>query len=147
MTIEQAHQSGIASAHTVFECLTGKRYQLHTHRIWHWEKFLVARHFTEADIETVVKYLQSEMAAKRAYPPQLWFVNLIEQPDKFEEYLGDAKAKARNAIPAKTNREAVLESIGRVAKKQEDGVITMNERVQWHLLQMRKAVDSSTKGD
>lgn len=142
MTIEQATQSGIASAHAAFERLTGKRYQLHTHRIWHWEKFLVIRKFTEADIEAVVKYLQGEIATKRAYPPQLWFVNLIEQPDKFEEYLGDAKAKARNAIPAKTNRDAVLEAAGRPACKPcSSGVVNLNERVQWHLLQMRKAVN------
>lgn len=142
MTIEQAHQGGIANAHSCFERLTGKQYQLHTHRMWCWEKFLVARKFSEADIEKVVRYLQTEIAAKRAYPPQLWFANLIEQPDKFEEYLGDARAKARNALPARTDKDSVLEATGRCkpCAERKASMVSMNDRVRWHLEEMRKAI-------
>lgn len=143
MTIEEAHNGGIASAHSRFEQMTGKQYQLHTHRIYCWEKFLVGRRFSEEDITKVVQYLQSEIAAKRAYPPQLWFNNLIEQPDRFEEYLGDAKAKARNALPAKTDRDAVLEATGRTDRQKPLNVISMNDRVKWHLENMRKAVSEN----
>lgn len=141
MTIEEAHKGGIASAHSAFERLTGKQYQLHTHRVYCWEKFLIGRKFSEADIEKVVRYLQGEIATKRAFPPQLWFANLIEQPDKFEEYLGDAKAKARNALPARTDRESVLESAGmKKETSSQINVISMNDRVRWHLDEMRKAI-------
>jgi hypothetical protein len=142
MTVEEANISGIAVAHEAFERLTGKQYMLHPARKFAWEKFLVVRRFTVEDIGVVVKYLQEEIAAKRAYPPQLWWNNLIEQPDRFEEYLNDAKAKNRNAVPVKTNKDVVLEVSGRPreSKQSEINVISMNDRVKWHLEQMRKAI-------
>lgn len=150
MTIEQAHQGGIASAHAAYEKLTGNQCQLTTHRIWCWEKFLVGRKFTSADMETVVKYLHGEVAANRAYLPQLRLYNLIDpdQLDRFEAYLNEARAKKRNAAPVKTNRDAVLEGSGRPrVRKSEINVISMNERVKWHLEEMRKAVSFKEKDD
>lgn len=142
MTIEEANQGGgIASAHAAFERLTGKQYMLHTARIFAWEKFLVRRKLTVEDIGIVVKHLHGEVAAKKAFPPQLWFSNLIEQPDRFEEYLNDAKAKTRNAAPPKTDRDSVLEATGRCkpCEQRQGGLVGMSERVQYHLDQMRKA--------
>lgn len=141
MTIEQAHKDGIASAHCRFEQLTGKQYQLHTARMFAWEKFLVRRKFNEEDLTIVVRYLQKEIAAGKTFPPVLWFNNLIEAPDKFEEYLNDAKAKARNTVPPKTDRDSVLEATGRCkpCEQRQDGLVKMDERVQFHLDQMRKA--------
>lgn len=146
MTIEQAHKDGIASAHTRFEQLTGKQYQLHSARMFAWEKFLVRRRFNEEDLTVVVRYLQKEIAAGKTFPPVLWFNNLIEAPDKFEEYLNDAKAKARNAIVPKTDKDFVLEAVGRTIQRKKDiSVISMNERVRWHLDNMRKTINDKTK--
>lgn len=147
MTIEEAHNGGIASAHATFERLTGKQYMLHTARMFAWEKFLVRRKFAVEDIGVVVKHLQGEVAARRAFAPQLWFVNLIEDTDRFEEYLGEAKAKTRNALPAITSRDVVLETSGRPrqSRQTEINVISMNDRVKWHLENMRKTINEKTK--
>lgn len=146
MTIEEAHNGGIVSAHAKFEQLTGKQYQLHMARKFAWEKFLVRRKFSEDDMTIVVRYLQKEIREGRTFPPVLWFNNLIEETDKFEEYLNDAKAKARNAQPAKTDRDSVLEATGRCkpCEQRQEGLVKMDERVQWHLNNMRKAI-SETK--
>lgn len=145
MTIEQAHQDGIASAHARFEQLTGKQYQLHTARMFAWEKFLVRRRFNEEDLTVVVRYLQKEIAAGKTFPPVLWFNNLIEVPDKFEEYLNDAKAKARNALAPKTDRDSVLEATGRCkpCEQKQGGLVKMDERVRWHLDNLRRAIDKA----
>lgn len=141
MTIEEAHHGGIASAHEAFERLTGRKYMLHHHRIFAWEKFLVRRKFTVEEIGVVVKYLQGEVAANRAFPPQLWFNNMIEQADRFEEYLNDARAKMRNAKPVKTGKDSVLEATGRpMAKEVRMSTVSMSDRVKWHLENMRKAI-------
>lgn len=141
MTIEESHAGGIAEAHNAFEKLTGKQYMLHTARMFAWEKFLVRRKFTVEDIEIVVKHLQGEIAAKRAFPPQLWFNNLIEDTDRFEEHLNEARAKNRNAVAFKTERDRVLEASGRPrVSKSEINVISMNDRVKWHLEQLRNAI-------
>lgn len=140
MTIEQAHKDGIASAHCRFEQLTGKQYQLHTARMFAWEKFLVKRRFNEEDLTVVVRYLQKEIAAGKTFPPVLWFNNLIEAPDKFEEYLNDAKAKTRNAAPPKTDRDLVLEASGLQEYHQPKQIVKMDARVKWHLEQMREAI-------
>lgn len=147
MTIEQAHKDGIASAHTRFEQLTGKQYQLHTARMFAWEKFLVRRRFNEEDLAVVVRYLQKEIAAGKTFPPVLWFNNLIETPDKFEEYLNDAKAKARNAIAPKTDRDSVLEATGRCkpCEQKRGGLVKMDDRVRWHLDNMRKTINDKTQ--
>lgn len=145
MTIEEAHAGGIAEAHNAFEKLTGKQYMLHTARMFAWEKFLVRCKFTKHDIALVVKHLQGEVAAKRAFPPQLWFNNLIEDTDRFEEYLNDAKAKQRNAPMVWMDRDSMLHVMGGKAdparlEKMKDNVISMNERVRWHLNNMREAI-------
>lgn len=141
MTIEEAHHGGIASAHEAFERLTGRKYMLHHHRIFAWEKFLVRRKFTVEDIGIVVRHLQREVADKKAFLPQLWFSNVIEDTDRFEEYLNDAKARKRNALPPNTDRDSVLEATGRKEKQCDQiNAISMSDRVKWHLENMRKTI-------
>lgn len=144
MTIQEAHQSGISKAHALYERLTNRQLILHPARMFAWEKFLVVHRFAEADIELVIRYLQNQIREGHNFPAALWFRNTIEDPTKFEELLNDARARKRNAIPVQTNRESILAATGRVAKKQEAGIITINERVRWHLEQMRRIVNEKS---
>lgn len=143
MTIQEAHQGGMTKAHALYERLTGRTLSMHPARMFAWEKFLVVHGFAEADIELVVRYLQTQIREGHNYPAALWFRNTIEDPAKFEELLNDARAKKRNALPARTDKESVLCATGRCPPKKEQPIVSMNERVQWHLLQMRRAVDDN----
>lgn len=143
MTIQEAHQGGITKAHALYGRVTGRQLALHPARMFAWEKFLVIHKFTETDIELVLHYLQKQIREGNNFPAALWFRNTIEDPIKFEEILNDARARKRNALPARTDKESVQCATGRCRTQREQQIISMNERVQWHLSQMRKAVDDN----
>lgn len=140
MTIQEAHQGGISKAHALYERLTGRQLTLHPARMFAWEKFLAVHKFTEGDIELVIRYIQNQIREGRNFPAALWFRNTIEDPVKFEEILNDARARKRNTPAPQTDKERVLCSTGRCPPSKKTPVVTMNERVQWHLDQMRKAI-------
>lgn len=144
MTIQEAHQGGITKAHALYERLTGRTLSMHPARMFAWEKFLVIHKFTEADIELVLCYLQKQIREGNNFPAALWFRNTIEDPAKFEELLNDARARKRNALPARTDKESVQCATGRCPIKKEQPIISMNERVRWHLERMRKIVNEKT---
>lgn len=143
MTIQEAHQGGITKAHALYGRVTGRQLALHPARMFAWEKFLVVHKFTEGDIEMVLHYLQKQIREGNNFPAALWFRNTIEDPIKFEELLNDARARKRNALPAKTDKDNVLCATGRCPPSSKVPIVTMNERVQWHLNQMRKATNET----
>lgn len=70
--------------------------------------------FTEDDLKLVVAHIRKKVESERIRAAMLRWSFLIGNPVRFDEELQEARAVKRNAKPAKTNRERVLEVTGRV---------------------------------
>lgn len=106
------NQQSINSVHKVFVELTGMPLVLTMGRIFIYEQWLLQ--FTEADLRIVVPYIKKGIKAGRRQPGALKFSNLIENPARFEEDLGMAKAESRRPVIDR-ERSSVLKSTGRPA--------------------------------
>lgn len=80
----------IISLHTRYESLSGRCVPLTDDKIAAWQGW-VALGYTERDLESVIRYLLAQVKTGKAFVQQLWFRNLIAQPDKFQEHLNDAR--------------------------------------------------------
>lgn len=74
-----------------------------------WHEFHKAG-FTAEDLRLVIRHLKKKIKDKERNPGALKFSNLIERPEAFEEELGLAKAEQRNAKPAPTPKERVVQA-------------------------------------
>lgn len=74
--------------------------------------------FTENDLELVVKYLKSKISKGERKPACVYFRNLIESPDWFQEARTDARAAGR--LPkVNIGKQSVLRATGRLSQAQE----------------------------
>ena len=94
----------IQQAHALYCQLTGQRVSLRfdRERLW-FELFRTG--FTEADLQTVVRYLQREIRHGRRNVGALKLSNLL-QPDRFEEDLNISRVTLSAPKPAKPSKPA-----------------------------------------
>lgn len=103
--------TAIHEAHAAFCTATGQQLRLgigEYSREIAWARFLSAG-FTAADVLLVVTHLQRKIREGERRIGALRFSNLIEPLERFEEELSLAKAEQRNAKPAPTPRERVIQ--------------------------------------
>jgi hypothetical protein len=96
----------IDQAHALYCRLTGQRVSLRFDRERMWYELLVAG-FTQADVQTVITYLQREIRQGRRNVGALKLSNLL-QLDRFEEDLNISRVALR--IPKPTAGPPPLES-------------------------------------
>jgi hypothetical protein len=89
----------IQQAHAFYCQLTGQRVSLRFDRERLWFELFRAG-FTEADVQTVIRYLQREIRQGRRNVGALKLSNLLE-PDRFEEDLNISRVALRPPSPAK----------------------------------------------
>ena len=99
-----------SQVHSTYCKLTGRGMPLGISEHLRWNAWK-ARGWTDADLELVIRHIQSLMAAKRRYPESLRLYNLID-PDRFQEDLVEARALARIPKPDR-GKESVLKATGR----------------------------------
>jgi hypothetical protein len=87
----------IDQAHALYCRLTGQRVSLRFDRERLWYELLAAG-FTQADIQTVITYLQREIRQGRRNVGALKLSNLL-QPDRFEEDLNISRVALRTPKP------------------------------------------------
>ena len=96
----------IQQAHALYCQLTGQRVGLRFDRERLWFELFRAG-FTEADVQTVIRYLQREIRQGRRNVGALKLSNLLE-PDRFEEDLNISRVALRPPEPAKPGLPAPL---------------------------------------
>lgn len=89
----------IQQAHALYCQLTGQRVSLRFDRERLWFELFRAG-FTEADVQTVLRYLQSEIRHGRRNVGALKLSNLL-QPDRFEEDLNISRVTLTPPKPSK----------------------------------------------
>jgi hypothetical protein len=87
----------IQQAHALYCRLTGQRVSLRFDRERLWFELFRAG-FTEADVQTVIRYLQREIRQGRRNVGALKLSNLLE-PDRFEEDLNISRVTLRPPTP------------------------------------------------
>lgn len=87
----------IETAHALYCQLTGQKLSLRFDRLRLWHDLFKAG-FTAADLQTVVKYLQREIRAKRRNVGALKLSNLL-QLDRFEEDLNITRVRLNSPHP------------------------------------------------
>ena len=92
----------IQQAHALYCRLTGQRVSLRFDRERWWFEFFRAG-FTEADLQTVIGYLQREIRHGRRNVGALKLSNLL-QPDRFEEDLNISRVALSPPKPPKASR-------------------------------------------
>lgn len=89
----------IQKAHALYCRLTGQRVSLRFDRERMWFELLRAG-FTEADVQSVIRYLQREIRYGRRNVGALKLSNLL-QPDRFEEDLNISRVTLSPPKPSK----------------------------------------------
>ncbi len=89
----------IQQAHALYCRLTGQRVSLRFDRERMWFELLRAG-FTEADVQSVIRYLQREIRHGRRNVGALKLSNLL-QPDRFEEDLNISRVTLSPPKPSK----------------------------------------------
>lgn len=89
----------IQQAHALYCQLTGQRVSLRFDRERLWFELFRAG-FTEADVQTVIRYLQREIRYGRRNVGALKLSNLL-QPDRFEEDLNISRVTLAPPKPSK----------------------------------------------
>jgi len=100
----------MAHLHSIWNSVTGQSLPLVVcdyAREFGYHQFIKAG-FTEADIMTVVRYLQSEIRQERRQPGALRWSNCIGNITRFAEDLELARGVLRNIKPAPTPKERAL---------------------------------------
>ena len=95
----------IQQAHALYCRLTGQRVSLRFDRERLWFELFRAG-FTEADLQTVIAYLQREIRHGRRNVGALKLSNLL-QPDRFEEDLNISRVALNPPKPPKPPRPAL----------------------------------------
>lgn len=104
----------IATLHAAYCELTGFELGRDYARDYAWHEF-VKRGFTLDDLKMVVFEVRKGMAGGYRFQGSLKFRNLIEDLNRFEEDLAEARANLRNRRPPPSAKERVLEASGRPA--------------------------------
>lgn len=107
--------STISNLHHEYRTLTGYDLGLDYWRERCWADWC-SKGFTVEDLRLVVRWLKDGIRKETRRPGCLKFSNLIQQLDRFEEDLVEAKAELRNKIHAPTEKQMVLRATGRVDK-------------------------------
>jgi hypothetical protein len=94
----------IQQAHALYCQLTGQRVSLRFDRERLWFELFRAG-FTEADVQTVIRYLQREIREGRRNVGALKLSNLL-QPDRFEEDLNISRIALAPPKPSKPTAPA-----------------------------------------
>lgn len=88
----------IEEAHRRYCELTGYRLLLSIDRHYWWAQWL-AKGFTDADLALVVRNIQKGIKTGNRHQGALKWSHLIQEPDRFEEELMEARASLRNTPP------------------------------------------------
>lgn len=136
--ITEAHVSVL---HSCFEKFTGQKLPLRSvcdSRRLAWERFLASGH-TQAQLETVLFYLNRKIRDDGWSRGCERFTNLIEDLNHFEEVYAEANATQRNAKPPPSPKAIVQQQWNRTVGEP----VTENTRSVGELIaEMRKAVDA-----
>lgn len=103
-------QHNFGSLHQRYCSLTGLQVKLNIFRALSWERWS-AHGWSQVDLEDVIAHL------RRTQPDRIWFLRmagfrcLIEDCERFEGYLSEARALAR--VPKPTPRDRILQASGR----------------------------------
>lgn len=116
----------IQKLHDEFCRLTDATLTLHLQRMDAWQLW-AARGLTLDDLKLVVWSIRKGIAEQSRNLGALRFSALIQDPDRFEEELGLARAQQRNTKPARTNRERTLAASGRPVAKADKPAVPAGE--------------------
>lgn len=103
----------INDLHAAYESLTGLKLGLTMGRIYAWEVWLT-RGWTAADLQMVVRALVGKAKAQNRQPC-LKFSRIVEDLDRFEEELAEARARHRT-MRTTPDKARVLRASGRAAE-------------------------------
>jgi hypothetical protein len=107
----------LSDLHKHYVALTGLDLVLTMPRIYQWEAWKV-HGWTSAELSLVVRHIQKRIKENRRRPESLLFRNLIQDTERFEEDLAEARALAR--VP-KVNHalRSVMRASGRELKPEQ----------------------------
>jgi hypothetical protein len=108
------------------------------HRSHAWFTFIKAG-YTLQDLETVLVWLNGKIRKAERNTGAIRFSNLIERPDLFGEELNMARAETRNAKPAITSREQVLQQARPVVAEPTKPVQSSAKPISFWIEKMREA--------
>jgi hypothetical protein len=106
--------SDFTPLHTTYVHITHRPVRYDMGKFFRWEAW-ANRGWTEADLKLVVAYIWHRIRQGKRFEESFRFKNLIEDQDRFEEDLVDARAWARQSQqePGVPARVRVLSATGR----------------------------------
>lgn len=103
--------SDCETIHKQYRALTGLDVPFTMTAYFLWSAYL-ARGLAEPDLACMIRYLKLKIKENRRPRESLLLANMIQDLDKFQEYLSMARAESRNSR-TETPKQSILRAAGR----------------------------------